>query len=140
MSGPPRRLIPFGSTKSYGSNCTPPAVSASTAASVSGTGRSRMVTAAGPRSGFVETIVPRASVAVILGLLLTVGACATAAPQGHAPAAASRHGHGPVSPGGGPRVAALAAATEAEAGAAGPALPAAPAGHGGGAASSGRGP
>jgi hypothetical protein len=82
----------------------------------------------------------RASVAVILGLLLTVAACATAAPQGHDPAAASRHRYGPVSPRGGPRVAALAAATEAEAGAAGPALPAAPAGHGGGAASSGRGP
>ncbi len=32
----------------------------------------------------------RASVAVILGLLLTVAACATAAPQDDAPAAAAR--------------------------------------------------
>src|SRR4029077_15100275 len=31
----------------------------------------------------------RASVAVILGLLLTVAACATSAPQGHSPAAGS---------------------------------------------------
>ena len=55
----------------------------------------------------------RASVAVILGLLLTVAACATAAPQGHAPAAASRGHRRPAAPKDGPRAAALTAAAQA---------------------------
>jgi hypothetical protein len=84
----------------------------------------------------------RASVAVALGLLLTVAACATAAPQGRAPAASGGHGRAARPEGrpqGRPRVAALAAATAAEAGAAGSALPGV-APHGGTAAVSGRGP
>src|SRR5437763_15798853 len=81
----------------------------------------------------------RASVAVALGLLLTVAACATAAPQGHSPAAASRGHQRPAGPTGGPREAALTAAAQAsEAGAGGAALPGTAAPRGTGA--SGRGP
>ena len=81
----------------------------------------------------------RASVAVILGLLLTVAACATAAPQGHAPAAAPRGHRRPAAPKDGPRAAALTAAAQAaEAGAGGSVLPGTAARQGAGA--SGRGP
>jgi autotransporter family porin len=63
-------------------------------------------------------------VAAALGLLLTVAACATAAPQGHSTAAASRGHPRAAAPKGGPRVAALAAAAQAaEAGGGGPVLP-----------------
>ena len=66
----------------------------------------------------------RASVAVILGLLVTVAACATAAPQGHSPAAASRGHHRAAAPKCGPREAALTAAAQAaEAGAGGTVMP-----------------
>src|SRR5258708_28857784 len=68
----------------------------------------------------------RASVAVILGLLLTVAACATSASQGHSPAAASGGDRRPVLPKYGLRLAALkAAAQAAEAGPGGTGLPAA---------------
>src|SRR5258708_26756237 len=83
----------------------------------------------------------RASVAVALGLLLTVAACATAAPDGHGPAAASRDHHRPAATKDGSHVAALAAAAQAaEAGAGRAALPMAPAHQGSAAASSGAGP
>jgi hypothetical protein len=56
----------------------------------------------------------RASVAVALGLLLTVAACATAAPDGgHGPAAASRDHHRPPAAKDGSHVAALAPAPQA---------------------------
>jgi len=81
----------------------------------------------------------RASVAVILGLLLTVAACATAAPQGHPAAATSRVHRQPAAPRSGPREAALTAAAQAaEAGAGGTVLPGAAPWQD--AASSGRGP
>src|SRR5215470_8410894 len=58
----------------------------------------------------------RASVAAASGLLLTVAACATAAPQGQAPAASHRHrGTARATPG--PQVDALAAAEPVAAGA-----------------------
>ena len=58
----------------------------------------------------------RASVAAPLGLLLTVAACATAAPQGQAPTASHRHrGTARATPG--PRVDALAADEPVAAGA-----------------------
>jgi hypothetical protein len=80
----------------------------------------------------------RASVAVILGLLLTVAACATSASQGHSPAAGSGGDRRPAVPKDGLRVAALTAAAQAaEAGSGGTMLPAA-ARQGAGA--SGRGP
>jgi autotransporter family porin len=60
----------------------------------------------------------RASVAAALGVLLTVAACASAAPQGQAPAAAHRgHGH-PAAAEARPQVDALAAAAPKAAGAA----------------------
>ena len=81
----------------------------------------------------------RASVAVALGLLLTVAACATVAPQGHSPAAASSGHRRLAAPTGGPREAALTAAAQAaEAGAVGVALSGTAAPQGAG--TSGRGP
>jgi hypothetical protein len=83
----------------------------------------------------------RASVAVALGLLLTVAACATVAPQSHSPAAASRGHSRPAAPRGGPREAALTAAAQAaEAGAGGATPPGTAAPQGTGAGASGRGP
>ena len=84
-------------------------------------------------------VMRRASVAVVLGLLLTVAACATVAPHGPSPAASSRGHHPPAAPRDGLRVAALAAAAQAaEAGAGGTMLPGTPAPRDGGA--SGRAP
>src|SRR5690348_8583893 len=84
----------------------------------------------------------RASVAVMLGLLVTVAACATVAPGGRTPKTASHEHRVPASPGGGPRVAALTAAAQAaEAAVGGAALPAAAPRHDpAGIAGSGRGP
>ena len=81
----------------------------------------------------------RASVAVALGLLLTVAACATVAPQGHSPGAASRGHRRPAAPRSGSREAALTAAAQAaEAGAAGAALPGTAAPQGAGTSGPGR--
>ena len=76
-----------------------------------------------------------------LGLLLTVAACATAAPQGQAPAASQRH-RGTARGMPGARIDALAAAEPAAAGAGTgtAALTLTPARHRGGPASSGPGP
>ena len=83
----------------------------------------------------------RASVAVTLGLLLTVAACATAAPQGHARVAGARGQHRHTGPKDGSHMAALTAAAQAaEAGSGGAVLPGAAARQGTGTAGSGRGP
>jgi autotransporter family porin len=76
-------------------------------------------------------------VAAALGLLLTVAACATAAPQGHAPAAA-HHGTARAKPA--PHSEALAAAGAVAAGSGTAVLTLASAHRGGRLASSGRGP